>query len=260
MPPIIVSQTPLVCATAHKVEYVSAQIGWIEPRKIGNSLRDRAAAMKTDKQVQQDVLDELKWEPSVNAARIGVEVKDGIVTLAGQVASYAEKWHVEHSAQRVAGVKALTIAIEVILPGTSERKDADIAAAAERALQWVANLPPDSIGIMVEGGWVTLSGDVEWEYQRQAAAEAVRSLTGVAGVSDYIAIRPSVALSAVKADIEAALKRRAHTDAQNISVEVRGTEVRLSGTVHSWSERELAKHSAWGTPGVWKVVDNISIV
>ena len=215
--------------------------------------------MKTDSQLQQDVIAELKWEPSVNAAQIGVEVKDGIVTLAGHVGSYAEKWDAERAAQRVSGVKALAIEMDVKLAGSSKRNDADIAGSAESALQWITYLPKNSVKVMVEDGWITLSGEVDWEYQRQTAAGAVRYLMGVKGVRENIAIKSKVSLSAVKSDIEAALKRRAQADAQNISVEVRGADVTLTGTVHSWSERDLATHSAWGTPGVHNVVNNITV-
>ena len=215
--------------------------------------------MKTDSQLQQDVIAELKWEPSVNAAQIGVEVKDGIVTLAGHVDSYAEKWDAERAAQRVSGVKALAIDMDVKLAGSSKRNDTDIAGSAENALQWMTYLPKDSVKVMVEGGWITLSGEVDWEYQRQTAAGAVRYLVGVTGVSNQIAIKPKVSVSVVKSDIEAALKRRAQADAKKISVEVRGADVTLTGTVHSWSERDLATHSAWGTPGVHNVVNNITV-
>lgn len=215
--------------------------------------------MKTDSQLQQDIIAELKWEPSVNAAQIGVEVKDGIVTLAGHVGSYAEKWDAERAAQRVSGVKALAIEMDVKLAGSSKRNDADIAGSAESALQWITYLPKNSVKVMVEDGWITLSGEVDWEYQRQTAAGAVRYLMGVKGVRENIAIKSKVSMSAVKSDIEAALKRRAQADAQNISVEVRGADVTLTGTVHSWSERDLATHSAWGTPGVHNVVNNITV-
>lgn len=215
--------------------------------------------MKTDTQLQQDVMAELKWEPSVNAAQIGVEVKDGVVTLTGHANSFAEKWNAERAAQRVAGVKALAIEMDVTLPGSSKRNDADIARSAENVLQWTADLPKDGVKVMVENGWITLSGEVDWEYQRQAAMRAVRNLLGVTGVSDEIAIKAKLPLSAVKSDIEAALMRRAIDDAQNISVEVRGAEVTLTGEVHSWSERELAEHAAWSTPGVQRVVDLITV-
>ena len=215
--------------------------------------------MKTDKQVQQDVIAELSWEPSVNAAQIGVEVKDGIVTLAGHVSTYAEKLGAERAAQRVSGVKALAIEMDVKLSGSGKRNDADIAGSAKNALQWTSSFPKDGVKVMVESGCVTLTGEVDWEYQKQAAAKGVRYLMGVTGVSNQIVIKPHVSLSAVKSDIEAALKRRATADAQQISVDVRGADVTLTGTVHSWSERDLAKHAAWGTPGVRNVVDNMSI-
>ena len=215
--------------------------------------------MKTDTQVQEDVLAELKWEPSVNAAEIGVEVKNCVVTLTGHVGSFAEKRDAERAAQRVAGVKALAVEIDIVLPGASRRNDADIARATDNALEWMTYLPKDSVKVMVEGGWITLSGEVDWQYQRQTAAMRVRHLMGVTGVSDQISLRPQVFLNAVKSGIEAALKRRAHADAQLISVEVNGADVTMSGTVHSCSERELARHSAWCTPGVQHVVDNINV-
>ncbi|MEO6823922.1 MAG: BON domain-containing protein [Nitrosospira sp.] len=216
--------------------------------------------MKTDAQLKQDIIAELNWEPSVHAAQIGVEVKDGIVTLAGHVSSYTEKWNAERATQRVSGVKALAIEMDVKLPGLSKRNDADIARSVENVLDWtISYLPKDCIKVMVENGWVTLSGEVEWEFQRQTAARGIRYLMGVTGVSNNINIRPKVSSSAVKSDIEAALKRHAKDDAQKISVEVQGADVTLTGTVQSWSERDLATHSAWGTPGVRNVVDNIIV-
>ena len=215
--------------------------------------------MKTDSAIQQDVKAELDWEPAVNATQIGVEVKDGIVTLAGHVTSFSEKWDAERAAQRVSGVKALAIEIDVILPGSSKRNDADIARAAENLLDWTSNVPKDRIKIMVEGGWVTLSGEVDWEYQRQAIARSIRHLMGVVGVSDQITLKPEASLDNVKSGIKAALSRRAQADVQNITVEVFGDRVTLSGTVFSWSEPDLAEHSAWCAPGVRSVVDNITI-
>ena len=215
--------------------------------------------MKTDAQLKQDIIAELSWEPSVNAAQIGVEVKDGIVTLAGHVDSYAEKWHAEKATQRVAGVKALAIEMDVKLPGSFQRNDADIARAAQNVLEWTTFLPSDAIQVKVEDGWITLSGQVEWDYKKQAAANAVRYLMGVKGVSSDITVKAAVSKDVVKADIEAALKRRAATDAQNVKVEVTGRDVTLSGKVHSWSERQLAANSAWATPGVRNVANNIAV-
>jgi osmotically-inducible protein OsmY len=141
---------------------------------------------KSDTQLQQDVLAELSWEPSINAADIGVEVKDGIVTLAGHVNTYAEKWDAERATQRVAGVKALAVEMDVRLDGMNNRTDADIARSAENVLQWTTYLKKDAVKIKVEKGWVTLTGEVEWQYQRQAAAAAIRYLMGVSGVSGQI--------------------------------------------------------------------------
>ena len=215
--------------------------------------------MKTDSQVQQDVLAELKWEPSVNAAEIGVEVKEGVVTLAGHVDSYAAKWNAERAAQRVAGVKALAVEMDVKLTGLSKRTDSDIASSVQNALQWLTYVPKDAIQVMVEKGWITLTGTVDWQYQKEAAADGVRYLMGVTGVSDLIAIKPKMTFNAIKTDIEAAIKRRALADVANVSVSVTGADVTLSGTVHSWSERELATDAAWCTPGVRKVVDHMTV-
>jgi len=214
--------------------------------------------MKTDAQLKQDVIAELAWEPSVNAEKIGVEVEGGIVTLAGHVDSYSEKVHAERAAQRVSGVKALAVEMEVRLPGSNQRTDADIARSAQNVLEWTSYVP-GSVKVKAEKGRITLSGDVEWDYQRKGASDAIRHLMGVTGVSDEIAIKPRASVSAVKADIEAALKRHAKAEAQHITVEVHGSDVTLGGKVHTWSERELAASSAWATPGVRNVVDNITI-
>lgn len=215
--------------------------------------------MKTDAQLQQDVSAELKWEPSIHAEDIGVEVKDGVVTLAGHVPSYAEKRGAEMAAQRVAGVKALAVELEITLPGPNKRTDADIARSAESILEWLAPVAQDSVKVMVEYGWITLSGEVDWEYKRQAAVKAVHYLMGVRGITDNIALKEAVSQGSVKSDIEAALRRRAADDLQNIKVDVRGGDITLSGSVHSWSERDLARQAAWSTTGVRNVVDNLSI-
>jgi osmotically-inducible protein OsmY len=215
--------------------------------------------MKTDSQLQQDVMAELKWEPAVHAAQIGVEVKDGVVTLAGEVSSYGEKWNAERAAQRVNGVQALAVELEVKLSEFGKRTDTDIARSAETSLSWTSSLPLDTVKVLVEGGWLTLSGDVEWQYQRQDAFNSVRYITGVTGVSNQIGIKPSLSATVVKSDIEAALKRRAAADAKTISVDVAGDRVTLTGTVHSWVERDLARRSAWSSLGVKNVVDKMTI-
>jgi osmotically-inducible protein OsmY len=220
--------------------------------------------MKTDSQLQQDVMAELKWEPSVHAAQIGVEVKDGVVSLSGEVSSYVEKWNVESAAQRVSGVDALAVEITVKLSEFGKRTDTDIARSAESILSWSSTIPAGAVKVLVEGGWLTLSGEVEWQYQRQDAAKSVRYLSGVIGVSNQIAIKttvsPTPSASVVKSEIEAALKRRAVADANSITVGVTAGDVTLTGTVHSWAERELARRSAWASPGVNKVVDKMAIV
>jgi len=215
--------------------------------------------MKTDQQLQQAVIDELTWDPSVHASEIGVIVKDGVVTLDGEVSSFAEKWSAERAAQRVTGVQALAVGLDVKLSALGKRSDSDIARSAQTALHWCSSCPSEAIQLMVEDGWITLTGTVEWHYQKQAATDALRDLIGVTGVSDQISISPKVLSTVVKADIEAALKRRSTSEAQEIHVEVQGADVTLSGTVHSWAERELARHSAWGTKGVRQVVDNMAM-
>ncbi|MEO8673671.1 MAG: BON domain-containing protein [Tahibacter sp.] len=215
--------------------------------------------MKTDIQLQQDVMAELQWTPSIKATHIGVEVNNGVVTLAGTVETFGEKWEAESAAQRVQGVKALAVELQVKLPLDMERSDAEIAESAVNILQWTAAPLKDAVHVVVEKGWITLSGEMVWQYQRLAAADAVRNVRGVTGVSNQIAIKPVVTLHAVKADIEAALKRGASSDARRINVGVDGTDVTLSGSVHSWSEHDLAKRSAWNTPGVTRVVDNLIV-
>jgi len=215
--------------------------------------------MKTDMQLKNDVNEELSWEPSVHAAGIGIEVHDGVVTLAGHVGSYGEKLDAERAAQRVFGVKALTVEMDVTLPSSSKRNDTDIAHSVENVFDWMTVWPKGAIKVKVEDAYITLSGEVHWQYQREAAVVAVRYLTGVKGVIDLVEIKPKVSASVVKTDIEAALKRSAEIDAKNITVDVNGSDITLAGRVKSWSERDSARHSAWASPGVRTVVDNIVV-
>jgi len=216
--------------------------------------------MKTDLQLQQDVLAELDWDPAINAAGIGVEVKDGIVTLSGHVDSFAAKWDAERAARLVAGVQALTVAIAVDLPGSSQREDVDIARTVQNALLWSIAVPSKAIQVVVEAGHVTLSGAVTWAFQREAAVHAVRYLMGVTGVSDQILIKPHITPAAIKDQIEASLKRRAHQEAGQIGVAVQGSAVTLTGVVPTWADRNLACHAAWGTDGVDHVIDRMTYV
>ena len=213
----------------------------------------------TDLELKKAVESELNFEPSINAAEIGVAAKDGIITLSGNVPSYWEKMAAERAAARVSGVKAVVNEVEVHLPGSSERTDEDIARAALNALQWNVLIPSDRITVKVSKGWVTLEGMVDWQFQKTAAEKAVRKLIGVKGVIDLIELKPSVSKGEVKAAIEGALKRLAEIDANKIKVETEDGKVVLSGTVRSWFEREEAERAAWAAPGVRTVEDRIAV-
>ncbi len=216
--------------------------------------------MKTDSELQRDVLDELKWEPSVDAAHLGVAVKDGIVTLTGHVTSYAQKYVAERAAKRVLGVRAVANELDVKLPGSSRRTDEDIAVAAVSALKSNLSIPSDRIKVIVSDGLVKLEGEVEWQFQKDAAARAVRYLPGVIGVTNLIIVKPRVAPSEIKAKIEDALKRSAETDARRISVEVEGGKVTLRGILPLMGRKDEAARTAWSAPGVSSVENLITVV
>ena len=216
--------------------------------------------MKTDKQLQCDVLDELQYDPSVDASKIGVIVLNGIVSLSGTVASYAEMYGATHAAQRVAGVKAVANETKVELPSMHQRDDADIAQAVVNALKWHVWVPHDAIKVKVAQGWVTLEGAVDAKFRRESAEDAVRYLTGVKGLSNLITvIQPAINSSEVKTKIENALRRATELEATRINVEVDGNKVVLRGNVRSWAERSDAERAAWAAPGVGQVEDNLTI-
>jgi osmotically-inducible protein OsmY len=213
--------------------------------------------MKSDSELRRDVERELEWDPSIDARSIGVMVKNGVVTLTGSVSSYSHKWRAERIAKRVAGVAALANDIEVRL--TKERTDADIAESALLALKTDSRVPADRIKIIVDRGWITLEGTVDFYYQKSAAESDVRYLTGVRGVTNALAVTPKVSPSEVKMKIEEALKRSAQLDASRITVEAEGSKVILRGNVRSWAEREEAELAAWAAPGVSQVENRIKV-
>ncbi len=215
--------------------------------------------MKANVQLQQDVIDELQYEPSVEAAGIGVTAKDGIITLTGAVKSYSEKWSATQATKRVSGVKAVVDEIKVKLPYAHERGDEDIARAALQALEWDVQVPHTRIVVKVEQGRITLEGDVDYKYQQTAAVNVLRNLTGVTSVINLIHVKPTANASEVKVKIENALKRAAEVDAKRIVVDVVNDKVTLRGTVHSWAERSEAERAAWSAPGVRLVEDDLSV-
>lgn len=214
---------------------------------------------KTDSQLQQDILAELRWDPKINAAHIGVEVLKGVVTLSGHVDSFVEKWNAEQAVKRVPGVKILAVELDVMLPNDNKRSDTEIALAVSNALKHNIYRLDQFVKAKVEGAIVTLTGEAQWQYQVDAATNAIRYLAGVVEINNRVLLKPSISVSAVKKDIDDAIQRRARNDMKNIQVEIKGNEVLLSGKVEDWSERNLAIDAAWGVVGVQKVSDQMTI-
>jgi osmotically-inducible protein OsmY len=215
--------------------------------------------MRSDSDIKRDVEDELRWDPDLDATDIAVSVKSGVVTLSGFVRSYMEKYQAEANAKRVAGVVGVANDLEVRLPSVDERPDPDIARDAVAAIKAQLPISSEHIKVIVKNGWVTLEGEVEWQYQRQTAEKAVRRIKGVKGVSNTVVLKPRVEPIEVKRKIEGALQRSAEIDANRITVETNGGEVVLRGTVRSWIEREEAERAAWSAPGVTRVIDEIVV-
>ena len=215
--------------------------------------------MKPDHEIELDVKDELQWDPNLDATDIAVSVKKGVVTLAGFVKNYADKYEAESAAKRVAGVLGVANDIEVRMPSVDERPDPEIARDAVAAIKSQLPISSENIKVIVKDGWVTLEGQVEWQYQRSTAENSVRRIKGIKGVSNLIQLKPHAQPAEIKRKIQEAFRRNAEVDANRITVEANGGEVILKGTVRSWIEREEAERTAWAAPGVIKVEDRIIV-
>jgi len=215
--------------------------------------------MKADAELRQDVEAELAWDPEVSSPHISVTARDGVVTLEGTVPSLTQKLAAERAAQRVSGVRALAMELEVRLPDEGRRADEEIAAAARRALDWTSFVPRDQVQVTVDHGRVTLNGEVEQDYQRAAAERAVRGLRGITSLSNRIGLASPIDARGLERGIADALARQAGETPSRLSVRVHGTTVRLAGHVRSWAERDAAAHAAWSAPGVAQVVNDVVV-
>ncbi|PTQ11591.1 ornithine aminotransferase [Sphingomonas oleivorans] len=216
--------------------------------------------MKSDAQLQSDVMEELEWEPSVDHSHIGVSANDGIVTLSGSVKSYAEKLAAEKAARRVRDVRGIAEEIQVRFPSDPKTSDPEIAKRILDVLAWDVTIPDDRISVKVEHGWVTLSGTVDWNYQKETAKKDASKIHGVVGISNLIEVRQLPTSRDIRDRIMSAFRRSANLDANSISVATDGGTVKLSGQVHAWHERQIAERAAWAAPGVNRVEDNIVVV
>lgn len=212
-----------------------------------------------DKLIRQNVIDELDFDPRIEAAHIGVAVENGIVTLTGHVGSFTERVAAEQAARKVRGVRGVVEEIKVRFEGETPPRDEDLAQRAVQMLDWSATVPRNAIQVKVQSGWVTLTGRVGWQYQREEAYRAIRRLAGVAGITNSIEVTPKASVPDIRAKIMAALKRNAELEAEAIKVTVKDSKVTLEGKVNAWYERQLAEHAAWSAPGVRAVEDHLTL-
>lgn len=215
--------------------------------------------MKTDAQLKADVTHELEWDTSINATHVGVSVSQGVVTLSGHLETYAEKHAVERAVERVEGVTAVAIELEVKLAPNHRRSDSEIAQAIEIAFNWHVFIPSDRIHVKVEQGWVTLTGEVDWEYQRYTAEKSVRPITGVIGLTNQITLKAQVPPGDISHRIRDALTRQAEREARHVEVTVHGSVVTLRGKVHSLAERAAIQGASWSAPGITQVVNELRV-
>jgi osmotically-inducible protein OsmY len=214
---------------------------------------------RSDTDIHKDIVAEFHWEPSLRDDDIAVAVRDGVVTLAGFADSYADKWKAEHIASKIRGVKAIANDIEIKLPSASQRADPDIARAVVNALQWNISVPADRIKTKVEKGWVTLEGEADYNYQKEAAERAIRYLTGVKGITNLITVKQRATPADLKERIKEALQRSAQFDAERITVEVQGNKAILRGTVRSYAEMKEAERAALKAPGITEVENRLTV-
>jgi osmotically-inducible protein OsmY len=230
-----------------------------KPKFLHAFNRCKDAIMKTDSVLKTDVMDELQWDPAIDPATIETRVTDGVVTLSGRVASFMQKVAVEHVVRRIGGVRAIVLDVDVNLPPESCRTDEQIAQQVYGILAWSTVVALEDVGLKVRGGWVYLTGEVDWDYQRRALETQLRPLAGIVGISNEIVLRHRVTPADLAARIHGALQRQAHREASRIDIKVDASTVTLRGVVHSWQERDAVVGAAWAAPGVRVVVDEVEI-
>jgi osmotically-inducible protein OsmY len=215
--------------------------------------------MKTDSELKKDVLSELAWDPLVPEARVGVAVNEGVVTLTGHLETYAEKVATKRAVERISGVRAIALELDVIPTGAHQRSDTEIAEAVEHAMNWSTSVPPDRVKVMVEKGWVTLSGELDWNVQRRSLERMIRPLKGVVGITDNIRLKALPIVANLSTRIQDALTRQAMREARRIEIVMDGNVATLRGHVHSWAERNAAEGATWAAPGVSRVNNQLTV-